>query len=101
MNNAPAQIDPESQQIKRPSLFSQLLPYLFTAGILFYVFAGLSSNVVDERHRLIGDEWSVLKKGGARQSSIEIKSASGDVIYQRDDSDRLPGWRYNRRLLFR
>jgi MFS superfamily sulfate permease-like transporter len=50
---------PENE-IKKPSLLSQLVPYLFTALILVFVFTMLSSNVMDERHELKGNDWTEL-----------------------------------------
>jgi len=70
-----------AQEVKKPSLLSQVLPYLFTAAILIWVFTGLSSNVVDERHRLSRAKWSELEHRGIRSGSIEVRSADGEVIY--------------------
>ncbi len=78
---------PESEEPKKPSIISQLIPYVFTAAILAYVFTGLSSSVVDERHSLKGTEWSDLVKTGLRKKSIEIKSPSGDVTYCGPESE--------------
>lgn len=71
----------QGQKVKKPSLTSQALPYLFTVGILVYVFTGLSSNVMDERHTLRGRVWSELKAGGVRLKSLEIKSPDGSILY--------------------
>ena len=67
--------------LKKPSLVSQLIPYFFAAGILAWVFTGLSSNVVGERCRLQGREWSALEGVGARPSSVKLKSLDGSVKY--------------------
>jgi len=68
-------------EFKKPSLVSQALPYLFTAAILIWVFTGLSSNVLDERHILSGEQWYELKGTGVRFDSIEIRNSDGTKLY--------------------
>ncbi|HUT53814.1 MAG TPA: lysylphosphatidylglycerol synthase domain-containing protein [bacterium] len=68
-------------EVKKPSLASQLVPYVFTAVILVYVFTGLSSNVVDERYEFSGTEWTELKASGVKKGSVAIKSIDGTVTY--------------------
>src|SRR3990172_13198812 len=70
-----------ADQIKKPSIGSQLVPYIFTAAILVYVFTGLSSKVVDERYTLTATEGTELKSRGLRPSSLEMKSIDGSVVY--------------------
>lgn len=65
-------------QFKKPPLISQLLPYVFAAGILVWVFTGLSSSVVDERHRLAGEQWVELDSPGVKPGSVELSSAEGN-----------------------
>ena len=71
----------QQQKVKKPSMLSQALPYLFTVGILVYVFTGLSSNVVDERHTLRGGTWSELRSDGVRWASLEVRSVDGSTLY--------------------
>ena len=71
----------DAPPIKKPSLLSQVLPYLFTAAILFWVFTGLSSNVVDERHTLAGSVWSELAGRGVKPGSIAVRSGDGTETY--------------------
>jgi hypothetical protein len=88
-NNAAA----PSGQIKKPSIVSQLVPYIFTAAILVYVFTGLSSNVVDERYEFSGSEWTELNSSGVKKGSVRIKSIDGSVAYcEKAEQDKdLPG----------
>jgi len=81
MTDKPAPEKPQEEDVKKPSLLSQAVPYLFTFAILFYVFTGLSSNVVDERHHLSGSTWSHLKQKGARSSSLEVRNPEGSLTY--------------------
>ncbi len=64
-------------EVKKPSLLSQALPYLFTAAILVWVFTGLKSNVINEPHELTRGEWTALDHHGIKPESIKVKSASG------------------------
>ena len=76
--------DPDNNknpEFKKPSLVSQAIPYLFTAAILIWVFAGLSSNVLDERHTLSGTQWYELGGSGVRHDSIEIRNLEGTELY--------------------
>lgn len=71
----------KEEQIKKPSVLSQVLPYLFTAAILAWVFTGLSSSVVDERHVLSGNEWIALEGSGVRIGSIEVMPVEGKTTF--------------------
>ena len=71
----------DEETIRKPSLLSQIVPYLFTGAILIYVFTGLSSNVVDERHTLSGTEWSALEGSGAKTASVKVASPVGAERY--------------------
>jgi hypothetical protein len=76
--------DPEKRDdlpLRKPSFLSQAVPYLFTAAILIWVFTGLSSNVLDERHTLSGTAWVELTGSGIRIDSIEIQSHDGAETY--------------------
>ncbi len=79
MDNQQDQTDytDQEQEIKKPSIFNQVLPYVFTAAILAWVFTGLSSNVVDERHTFNGKQWETLNRAGVKIGSIEVKSLDG------------------------
>ena len=71
----------DAPPIKKPSVLSQALPYLFTAVILIWVFTGLSSNVVDERHILKEGHWNELAGAGVKIDTIEIRSHDGTETY--------------------
>lgn len=71
----------EALPVRRPSFLSQALPYLFTAAILLWVFTGLTSNVVDERHTLSGSRWSELAGAGVRVGSVQVRSHDGTEPY--------------------
>jgi hypothetical protein len=81
MANTSGQKEQNPQEIRKPSFLSQAIPYLFTAGILVWVFTGLSSNVMDERHTLSGSHWYELTGSGVRSGSIEIQHPDGAETY--------------------
>lgn len=89
--NDGANREPADEQLKKPSVLSQLLPYLFTVAILIWVFNGLSSNVVDERHELSGTKWSGLEHMGVKPDTIQLRSVDAQVEYCRaDDIENCP-----------
>jgi len=77
---APSPPDSEPA-LRKPSLLSQALPYLFTGAILIWVFTGLSSNVVDERHALTERRWIDLAGSGVKMETVEVRSEDGTQEY--------------------
>ena len=71
---------PEAEP-KKPSIISQLIPYVFAIAILAYVFTGLSSSVVDEKHTITGDEWTALEFDGGRKKTVEVYSEDRVIKY--------------------
>jgi Lysylphosphatidylglycerol synthase TM region len=88
----------QEEEIKKPSVLSQLIPYTFAVAILVFVFTGLSTNVRDERHVLIGNEWSEMAKTGVKSGTLEVFDIDGKEYLQlpenaeKDDATKTPDY---------
>lgn len=69
-----------SDSLKKPSLLQQLLPYAFAIGILVWVFTGMKTSVVDERHVLQND-WQKLAYERVLPDTLVIKNSDGSITY--------------------
>ncbi len=69
-----------SDGLKKPSLFQQLLPYVFAIGILVWVFTGMKASVVDERH-ILENGWLKLSHERILPETVQLKNTDGTTIY--------------------
>ena len=66
-------------EFKKPPLIGQLIPYVFAAAILVWVFTGLSSNVV-EKVRLVGNQQVELKGKDIKPDSFKVVLPGGPEL---------------------